>query len=116
MLAHELRNPLSTVVNALHIVDRTAGDDGRVHRAVELGLRQIHHTSRLLDDLPEVLTVDLPEAPVWVYGDPTRLEQCVGNLLGNAVKFTPSGGAIRVSVQADGDSTVVVVRDTGIAP
>jgi two-component system CheB/CheR fusion protein len=57
---------------------------------------------------------------VWVNGDRTRLAQVIGNLLQNAVKFTPRGGGTSVSVE--GDTTrreaIVRVQDTGrgIAP
>ncbi len=50
----------------------------------------------------------------WVYADPTRLEQIVVNLVGNALKFTPGGGTIRVRVKQEGDGAVFCVRDTGV--
>ena len=53
-------------------------------------------------------------APAWVDADPTRIEQIVGNLLGNALKFTPEGGTITVSVAREGDETLLRVADTGI--
>jgi two-component system CheB/CheR fusion protein len=46
--------------------------------------------------------------------DPARLEQVINNLLTNAVKFTPQGGRVEVSVVAEGGDLVVTVRDTGI--
>jgi len=51
---------------------------------------------------------------VWVDADPTRIEQILGNLLGNAFKFTPEGGTIKVSVEKVGDDAVLRVSDTGI--
>lgn len=57
---------------------------------------------------------------IWVNGDRTRLAQVVGNLLQNAVKFTPSGGKTSLSVAADSLSERATIRvaDTGrgIAP
>jgi CheY-like chemotaxis protein len=50
---------------------------------------------------------------VWVRGDPARLEQVIRNLLDNALKYTPAGGRVRLTVeQAEGDA-VLRVADTG---
>ena len=59
------------------------------------------------------LRVDLPGAPVWVLGDPTRLSQVVSNLLTNAAKYTHGGGSIRVVLGAEGSDAVVRVSDDG---
>jgi signal transduction histidine kinase/CheY-like chemotaxis protein len=52
--------------------------------------------------------------PVWVDGDPVRLEQIVLNLVGNALKYTPAGGTVRVAAAAEDESAVLRVADTGI--
>ena len=49
-----------------------------------------------------------------VFGDPTRLQQVVWNLLTNAVKFTPPGGRIRVAARRVEDSLRIEVADTGM--
>ena len=54
---------------------------------------------------PEVLCVE---------ADPTRLEQMIGNVLTNAIKFTPSRGTIELSVMREGDCVAIHVRDSGI--
>ena len=51
--------------------------------------------------------------PVWVDGDTTRIDQVVTNLVSNALKFTPSGGTIRVWVGVEDDGAVLRVSDTG---
>jgi two-component system CheB/CheR fusion protein len=51
---------------------------------------------------------------LWVDGDPARLEQVIFNLLDNAVKYTPSGGRITITMAAEGDSAVFGIADTGV--
>jgi signal transduction histidine kinase/PAS domain-containing protein/ActR/RegA family two-component response regulator len=57
--------------------------------------------------------VVLDAAPVWVDGDPTRLEQVFANLLENALKYTAAGGRISVRVGAEDGCAMLSVRDTG---
>jgi two-component system phosphate regulon sensor histidine kinase PhoR len=54
-----------------------------------------------------------PDLPP-VFADPPRMEQVVVNLLHNAIKFTPSGGDIRLSAQQEDDVVVFSVNDTGV--
>jgi signal transduction histidine kinase/ActR/RegA family two-component response regulator len=58
------------------------------------------------------------DASLEADADPDRLQQIVFNLVSNAIKFTPSGGQVRVSARGAGASTVIAVSDTGqgIAP
>jgi heavy metal sensor kinase len=53
--------------------------------------------------------------PLWVGGDAARLRQVFYNLLDNAIKYTPEGGTVKVSVTARTAGAVVTVSDTGIA-
>jgi signal transduction histidine kinase len=59
-------------------------------------------------------SVDLPAGPAPFVGDEDMLERVVVNLVGNAVKFTPSGGRIGVRLHLEADGAVVEVTDTGI--
>jgi len=154
MLAHELRNPLAPLRNAVHLLHLRGNDPTVVARVGEMMDRQIAHMGRLIDDLVDVSRITrgtinlnrertdlarlarmttedqrevfqnsgiaietrLPEIPVWVHGDRTRLTQVLENLLENARKFTQGGGRIEVEVVADlsRQEAVMRVRDTGI--
>jgi PAS domain S-box-containing protein len=59
------------------------------------------------------LRLDLPARPCFVEADAARLAQVVGNLLHNASKFTPPGGAVMVRLAEEGGEVVLSVRDTG---
>lgn len=48
------------------------------------------------------LTVTLPDEPVVLYADPTRLSQVIANLLNNAARYTPRGGRIRLAAERRG--------------
>jgi len=72
-------------------------------------------TSRPVIEASEhVLTVDMANEPLMIYGDDVRLTQVFANLLNNAAKYTDPGGRIDVSVRKSGQTVVVSVRDTGI--
>jgi signal transduction histidine kinase/CheY-like chemotaxis protein len=61
-------------------------------------------------ELVKTAPVDLPV----IDGDAKRLHQVLGNVLSNAVKFTPSGGRIDVRCACDGDAIVIEVQDSGV--
>jgi CheY-like chemotaxis protein/two-component sensor histidine kinase len=60
------------------------------------------------------LTISIPQQPIYVQADATRLAQVFANVLNNSVKYTDSGGHIWLTVELRGSEAVVVVRDTGI--
>ena len=61
-----------------------------------------------------VVEFDGATEPALIKGDAVRLQQVFTNVLSNAVKFTPEGGSIRVSLTGEAESAVVKIRDTGV--
>jgi signal transduction histidine kinase len=60
------------------------------------------------------IALDAPDEPLIVDGDELRLEQVLHNLIQNAVKYSPSGGAVQVRVERRGDQACALVIDAGI--
>ena len=60
------------------------------------------------------VTLTLPEQPVMVRCDPDRLQRVIENMLSNAIKYSPEGGSIEVSLTAHVDEVVLSIRDHGI--
>ncbi len=102
------------------ILDMTRVEDGRMKLAlkpVELGpvLQSAaaayapHAAARGVR-----LKLDAPSEPVCALADPDRLRQVLDNLIGNAVKFTPSGKTVSLAARAAGTEAFVEVSDEGV--
>ncbi|WP_406699071.1 PAS domain S-box protein [Singulisphaera sp. Ch08] len=151
-LAHELRNPLAPIRNALHLMKLANRDYDDSEREHAMAVRQVTHLARLVDDLMDIsrinrgkielrkevvnlativgraaeavksslearshtLCVAQSDGSIYLEADPTRLEQILGNLLNNAIKYTQPGGRIAIDVERDEMEVVIRVRDTGI--
>ena len=115
------------------LMDIARIDSGKIELKRERVALRTVITSAIESVMPAVeaaghaLAVDLPEAPLWLDADPTRLAQVLANLLTNACKYTPPGGRITLSAWRagageggegdEGDETgeaVIAVRDTGM--
>lgn len=150
-LAHELRNPLAPIGNALQIM-RLSADATAVRDMRDLINRQLTQMVRLVDDLMDVsritrgkvelrcerislvdvlqntvevvqplvsereqiLRVQLPDRPVWLDADFTRLSQVFTNIVNNACKYTQPGGTIDIDAQLDDSWVTVAVQDNGM--
>jgi signal transduction histidine kinase len=90
---------------ALHLRDedlRTVAEDA------------VDHAQPMAERKGVTLTTRLPREPIIQPHDPPRLGQVLGNLIGNAIKFTPTGGHVEVGVEATDDGARFLVRDDGV--
>ena len=77
-------------------------------------LRQAEETFRPIAHKNGIhLTAKAPDQKVWVRADPLRVSQVLGNLIGNAIKFTPHSGRVDYGAAVDGSEIAFHVRDTG---
>lgn len=59
------------------------------------------------------ISADVP-SPLWAYADPLRIGQVLDNLVSNAIKYSPDGGQVSISAEADRQWVRLSVRDTGM--
>jgi signal transduction histidine kinase len=115
-LRHNTRS-LADLVSALG--DISALDAGRVPlRASEFSLNEllVQERERLLP-LAQAkglrLALEAPEAAVWLHTDRVKLVRIIGNLVGNAIKFTHTGGVTLAAAVTPERALVIRVSDTG---
>jgi PAS domain S-box-containing protein len=115
---HRQVTHLTHIVDDLLDVTRIAHGKVRLQREpVELGdlVRQTLEDQRADFAANGIcLSAHLASEPCWVDADPTRIAQVLGNLLGNALKFTPRGGRVEVVLRRTGASVALAVSDTGV--
>jgi len=103
----------------LDVAKITGGKLALVRRPVNLADLVASTVQSLADsDGRARASVDLRLSSVFVDGDPERLQQVIANLVGNAIKFTPPAGQVRVRTFAEGRDAVLTGEDSGagIAP
>ena len=99
-------------------------DLGRIEAGVGL-VREMCRIETLVEGAAETLRgqavnkgqsikVDMPATLPEISGDPTLLRQVVANLVENAIKYTPQGGAIHITAETRDGSLVLAVSDTGV--
>ncbi len=111
-------NQMSEMVESLLTLARA--DEGRAPLAVEdCDLRDLlgdvaETTGMLGESAGIIVTSEMPETPVRLSVDPHRIQEMLLNLVTNAIKYTPKGGRIALSLHDQGDAVVLTVQDTGI--
>lgn len=117
---HDAGGHLLGVIN--DVLDIAKAESGKVDVAPEMtnAAEVVRSASRLMEEQARAggidLQVNLPSDLPDIRSDPTRVRQIVINLLSNALKFTPNGGSVSVTLAQVGvtDSVMVTVSDTGI--
>ena len=111
----ELINTMLTISQTEAQVHRTPREPLELRALV---LRSLEVYQPLAEDSRIRLMGDLPPDALWFSGHKARLQQLLGNLLDNALKFTSSGGSIRVRLAVSGGEITLRVEDDGcgIAP
>jgi len=115
--SHELGNMVNDIIAVLEIEDK-GGEITRDFRPINLSLltRQIVNDFVVLAEKAGVtITVEADEINT-IFGDVSLVQQAIGNVVNNAIKFTPRGGLVFVQVDSGdgGRRHCVTVRDTGI--
>jgi signal transduction histidine kinase len=99
------------------VLDSSSVEAGQLSYAMDLVNLQDAVTSAVTaaqDVYPDnPIRFETPDRPIWVTGDPERIQQVVSNLLDNATKASPPEGRVDVSLAEDGGRAVITVRDSG---
>jgi signal transduction histidine kinase len=106
---------LTRIVDDLLDLARLARGKVRLDmRPVELAsvVESVVDALRVAGQVEQQLSVRL--VPAWIRADRTRIEQVVGNLVTNALKYTPAQGHIEIELTADDGEACLTVRDSGV--
>jgi len=103
--------------NLLHLSRLEAGDPAGEHPEAGLTATALELADAVASRAEQAgieLHLELSEEPLVVPVGPARLRAVLANLLDNALKFTPEGGSVSLTVRPEGDRAVVTVADTGV--
>jgi len=151
-VAHELKNPLTSILGHVEMLDAASDVPARAQRSIAFIERGAVRMERVIEDMLTLASVgdpnnaldaapvemghlvtdaldlvsltatrkglamiyDPPNRPVIALGDASDLDRVCGNLIGNAVKYTPQGRAINVALERRGDDVILTVADEGL--
>jgi signal transduction histidine kinase len=117
VIDRQLRQLVRMVDDLLDVSRITHGRIELRRQLTELGpllATAVETTLPHIESMRHQLSLQIPDAAIFVDGDPQRLTQVFGNLLNNASKYTLPGGRIALSAQQQGQEVVVRISDSGI--
>ena len=117
MIERQVRYLIRLIDDLLDVARITSGKINLVRETVPLATvvsGAVETVQPLLTKQGHELKVEVAREPLHIYGDSTRLIQIVGNILGNAVKYTKAGGQIQLQAGLAGERVEIRVRDNGI--
>jgi signal transduction histidine kinase len=109
----ELDRTVDQILEAARLEDGTLRLQLMLFDVRELIPRAVDN-ARLIAHPDHTFQLDIGPEPVYVQADRDRVLMVVSNLLDNAVKYSPNGGAIVCTVRRDGDDVAIVVTDQGL--
>jgi signal transduction histidine kinase len=115
IIARQTRNLSRLVDDLLEVARVITGKVTLAGAPLELA-DAVHRCVLQLEQRTEDRRIEFEIAggPHWIHGDPVRIEQIATNILANAIKYSGTGGVIRVRVTAEAGETVVSVADDGL--
>jgi CheY-like chemotaxis protein len=117
LIGRQLSHLTRLVDDLLDVSRITRGKINLNKQVLELGPlveRTVETVQPLFAERGHSLKVEIPAGVLSVLGDPTRLTQALGNVLGNAAKYTERGGEIAIRAAQSGSEIEIRVRDNGI--
>ncbi|MFD1581427.1 response regulator [Ramlibacter ginsenosidimutans] len=117
MMERQIQHMVHLVDDLLDVARISTGKVELRRRHVDLReviATAVETSASLIEAAGHKLDVDVPQQPLPLDADPTRIAQVVSNLLNNAAKYTPEGGRIGLKVRVEAGQAVLSVSDTGI--
>jgi PAS domain S-box-containing protein len=117
MMERQLGHLIHLVDDLLDIARITRGKIELKKEAVQLRAivaTAVETSTALIEAHRHTLSVELPDEPLEIEADVTRMVQVLSNLLNNAAKYTPAGGRVTLSAWREDGQAVIAVADSGI--
>jgi signal transduction histidine kinase len=124
-VAHQVQEMMERQLNHLvrlidDLLDVSRVSQGKIDLrkeqiTVQAALQAAIEASRqIIEERKHTLTLQVPDEPLWLNADLTRMAQIISNLLNNSAKYTPEGGKILLSIRQANNEIIISVSDNGL--